>query len=166
MESIAQIETNKKNRSLESLVEEYPVLAKYLESSKKFYEQNEIPLSNAEYDGENKELIMEMKIPESAQAWEGFAHGGYLATLLDTGAGVAGFMEAIKLGKGIVTKEINNINYKLPIQVGSLVKVRGKIMSISENTVNVQGTISLITDGKERRPFVFCTSEMVMKDMV
>ena len=80
------------------------------------------------YDEENKELVIEMTVPETAQAWEGFAHGGYLATLLDTGAGVAGFMEAIKMGKGIVTKEIDKITYKLPIPVGSLIKVRSNCL--------------------------------------
>ena len=164
MEDLPKIESNNVN-SLESLVGKYPVLAEYLESSKKFYEQNQIPLSSAEYNQEKKELAMEMTIPEFAQAWKGFAHGGYLATLLDTCAGVAGFMETIKLGKGIVTKEIGNITYKLPIQVGSLVKVRGFIISIDENIINVEGTISLVIEGKERKPFVSSIAKMVIKDI-
>ncbi len=164
MEGLQTLEENKIS-SLETLATEYSVLAKYLESSEKFYSHNGIPLPEALYDEENKELVIEMTVPETAQAWEGFAHGGYLATLLDTGAGVAGFMEAIKMGKGIVTKEINNITYKAPIPVGSLIKVRGKIVSIEENVVNTEGYISLVIEGKERRPFVYCTAKMVIKDI-
>ena len=65
METFETLEENKIS-SLETLAAEYPVLAKYLESSEKFYSHNEIPLPEALYDDRREaETWMGGRNPES-----------------------------------------------------------------------------------------------------
>jgi uncharacterized protein (TIGR00369 family) len=126
----------------------YPNLQEYLEESADFYALNKIPLEESYYDSEKGEFVIEMTVPVESQAYKGYAHGGYISTLLDTGAGMASMIKASEKGQSVVTKELV-INYRLPLEVGSLIKVVGKITTSEEN--GSEATASIIQMGEKER---------------
>jgi uncharacterized protein (TIGR00369 family) len=126
----------------------YPNLQEYIEESENFYALNKIPLDSSYYDSEKEEFVIEMTVPAESQAYKGYAHGGYISTLLDTGAGMMSMIKASELGKSVVTKELT-INFRLPLEVGSLIKVVGKIANNEEN--GSEAIASIIQIGEKER---------------
>lgn len=146
-------------KTLRLLKSEYPDLDKYLSSSAKIYKILRIPLENSYFDYEKNEFVIEMDIHQDFQAHEGYMHGGVESFLIDIGGGIASFMEALKLGKNVITREMNDIKYRLPIKIGDKIKVVGKIKEINGDDFTATTTIYL-KKGEKELPVVRGVVEM------
>jgi len=149
------LETEPKNIKLTDMP--YPNLQDYLGASHAFYAMNKIPLDESYYDPEKDEFVIEREVPLESQAYQGYAHGGFISTLLDTGAGMIAMIKASEMGKSVVTKELI-INFLLPLEVGTSIKVVGKITESKEN--GSQTTASIIQTGDKERVLAKGTAKM------
>ncbi|MDD5038369.1 MAG: ferritin family protein [Dehalococcoidales bacterium] len=79
------------------------------------------------------EMAQVMLPPQANPA--GFVHGGELMKLMDNAAGV---VAARHSRANIVTAKVDNITFRNPVRVGSLVIIRGKITFTSHSSMEVQ----------------------------
>lgn len=154
---------DKNRRTLGSLRLEYSDLDKYLSSSAKIYKILHIPLENSYFDYEKNEFVIEMDVHQDFQAHDGCMHGGVESFLMDIGGGIASFIEALKLGKNVITREMvreaNDIKYRLPIKIGDKIKVVGKIKGIDGDNFTAT-TVIYLKKGEKELPAVRGVVEM------
>lgn len=81
---------------------------------------------------------MRLAIPRAFQGWQGMAHGGILATLLDECCAYA----AKSLVAHVVTAEIT-VNYKKPVPIETELLVFATVVNRRRKIIEVQGRIEI-----------------------
>ena len=81
---------------------------------------------------------MRLAIPRAFQGWQGMAHGGILATLLDETCAYA----AKSLVAHVVTVEIT-VTYKKPVPLETALLVTATVISRRRKIIEVQGQIEV-----------------------
>lgn len=71
--------------SLVNNLEKDPDTERFLETSKEFYQRLGIPAQEMVISADNTHLELTFTPSQEAQGYGGIAHGGYVATILDTG---------------------------------------------------------------------------------
>jgi uncharacterized protein (TIGR00369 family) len=91
-------------------------------------------------DPQTATATLSAAIPAEFQGWEGIAHGGILAALLDEVAAYAGMAVSTQ----IVTAELN-VRYLKPVPTGVTITVTAKVREMTRRTVWVDA--ALVHDG-------------------
>lgn len=86
----------------------------------------------------------EVTIDRNHQGSPGIAHGGLLSTVLDEAMGALNFL----LWKPSVTSRLE-VQFRRPVPVGSVLRIRTHIAGVVGRRVFTQGTLSLANDPGE-----------------
>lgn len=89
-------------------------------------------------DVASQSASMSFAIPRTFQGWQGMAHGGILATLLDETCAYA----AKSLVAHVVTAEIT-VTYKKPVPIETGVLVTAGVVGRRRRIIEVQGRIEI-----------------------
>ena len=89
-------------------------------------------------DVANQSASMQLAIPRAFQGWQGMAHGGILATLLDETCAYA----TKGLVAHVVTAEIT-VTYKKPVPLETEVLVSATVVGRRRKIIEVQGQIEI-----------------------
>lgn len=89
-------------------------------------------------DAQTGTATLVVTIPTEFQGWEGIAHGGIIAALLDEVAAYAGMAVSTQ----IVTAELN-VRYLKPVPTGKAVLVSAKVREVSRRSVWVDSLLEL-----------------------
>lgn len=73
-------------------------------------------------DADGKRACFEVRLPNEYQGWQGMAHGGMIAALLDEVSAYA----AMTVAEPIVTASLN-VRYLKPVPVGELITARARV---------------------------------------
>lgn len=91
-----------------------------------------------------RHAVMEVEVTKSHGNYLGGAHGGLIATLMDT----VSFFPRPLLPSGRLTTTTNlNVNYVRPAQVGDLLTARSELLHLGKRTASL--TVQ-VTDGNGR----------------
>jgi uncharacterized protein (TIGR00369 family) len=83
----------------------------------------------------------EIVLPRKFQGWQGIAHGGIVATLLDEAfAHAAGGAARGVNGEGAVTAEMT-ILFKKPVPIGVLVFLEGRVSAVRGRLIECESTL-------------------------
>lgn len=89
-------------------------------------------------DAATQSASMQLAIPRTFQGWQGMAHGGILATLLDETCAYA----AKSLVAHVVTAEMT-VTYKKPVPIETEVLVIATVVGRRRKIIEVQGQIEV-----------------------
>lgn len=89
-------------------------------------------------DAATQSASMQLAIPRAFQGWQGMAHGGILATLLDETCAYA----AKSLVAHVVTAEIT-VTYKKPVPIENELLVFASVVGRRRKIIEVQGRIEI-----------------------
>ncbi len=73
-------------------------------------------------DADAKAATFKLVLPDTYQGWQGLAHGGIIASLLDEVSAYA----AMSIAEPIVTAQLN-VRYAKPVPVGELLTLQGRV---------------------------------------
>ena len=89
-------------------------------------------------DAENQSASCSLAIPKSFQGWQGIAHGGILATLLDETCAYA--------AKGVVAQVVTveiTVSYKKPVPIETEVFVTATVIGQRRKIFEVHGQVEI-----------------------
>lgn len=118
-------------KSLLDVSKESQMLEHYLLASQKFYQSNDIPITEAVWNQEKKEITFEL-VASHLNCVNGVLEDGVIATLLDTLAGLPVFLESTQKGRIALSDELSIVSLG-QIKEGSTLKIVGKIDTLDEN---------------------------------
>lgn len=116
-------------KTLQNISEDQTMLKNYLLSSQEFYHANNIPISEAVWNEEDGELILDIETSVVNQGEAGVCQIGYISTLLDSIAGFPIFLKSINEGKIALSDELTIRSFN-NIKIGEKIRVIGRIDSI------------------------------------
>ena len=139
-------------------MEKFPILAEYWKSSFQTYGTLGLNIPEAEIVPGEK-FSLEYLCPDNFQAYPNVTHGGIVATLLDSSAGICALALAAKEGKRVLTRNME-VSYRKPLRPGQTVMLTGKIVEVvTPKTIIAHATVE-DSHGKTVA-FANCQFEMV-----
>jgi acyl-coenzyme A thioesterase PaaI-like protein len=87
--------------------------------------------------------VCEYEVPVRYQSWRGMVHGGMVALMLDEAVGWAGW----HAGRPGLTGRLE-VRYRRPLEVGTRVRVVGKVERVRRSLVYAAATIDRLSDGE------------------
>lgn len=128
------VENNNEDGDRKSLIDvskESQMLEHYLLASEEFYQSNDIPITEAVWNQEKKEITLDL-VASHLNCVNGVLEDGVIATLLDTLAGLPVFLESTQKGRIALSDELSIVSLG-QIKEGSTLKIVGKIDTLDEN---------------------------------
>jgi acyl-CoA hydrolase len=101
--------------------------------------------------------MAQLMLPAQANP-AGFVHGGELMKLMDNAAGVVAARHA---HSNVVTARVEDINFHIPVRVGSLVIVKGRLIFTSRSSMQIRIEVEVESISQERR-ILALTANFVM----
>ena len=94
------------------------------------------------FENTGSEAVCEFELPGRYQSWQGMAHGGMVALMLDEAVGWAGWHS----GHPGVTAKLE-VRYRLPLELGERVRVVGRVDRVRRTLVYASADIQRLRDG-------------------
>jgi len=107
--------------------------------------------------GHSSVEMAQLMLPAQANP-AGFVHGGELMKLMDNAAGVVAARHA---HTNVVTARVEDINFHVPVRVGSLVIVKGRLIFTSRSSMHIRIEVEVESISQERR-ILALTANFVM----
>lgn len=125
---------------LAELIDLFPLGAEYEKASKSLYDLLGITVRDIEYDPDTSSISFFWSGNESWQGHPGLIHGGIIATLHDTAAGILAMVCSLQDDQVAFTKSLS-IEYAQPLFVGASVRVSATIEEIQERGLLIKVVI-------------------------
>lgn len=135
--------------------ENSPATARFLRSSKKFYEGLGISTDSIRIASDKKTLELSFAPDETVQGYDSIAHGGYIASILDTG-NIISMAYGERFGKQALNAHFE-IDYAKPMALRQQYMLRTEMREITEG--KKAEVISTITD---EQGTVICTAKSLI----
>jgi uncharacterized protein (TIGR00369 family) len=136
----AQIIKEKMFMNFREAMKQFPILDDYWKSSFQTYGTLGLNIPEAEIVPGEK-FSLEYLCPDNFQAYHNVTHGGIVAALLDSSAGICALALAAKEGKRVLTRSME-VSYRKPLRPGTTVILAGKIVEVVQpKTIIAHATI-------------------------
>lgn len=149
------------NTSFVELREKFPALEQYTESSREVFDYLSITIESCLFNELLTKARFELNAESKFQGHRGFQHGGVTMMMHDVVAGLLAYCntEFDNTENTIVTKRVENCEFKLPIRVGEKLLLEAEIVEVNSN----DNTIILESKATSPDGRIFSTTKMIMK---